>query len=166
MICDHCGYGVTASWSRSGTGRRYAYYHCYHCYRKKCSQSGKGVSKKSTEEQFEQILQSVAPSQEVHELARTMFRDAWEKRSEMASIESNRLKTETRKAEAEIETVLDRLVRTKDERTADALEARVSQLRSKQAVLEEKLAKLSGPDKSFEEMFELSMNFLANPYKI
>ena len=47
-----------------------------------------------------------------------------------------------------------------------ALENRISELQAEKVKVDEAAAKTASPSREFDEMFELSMRFLANPYEI
>lgn len=83
LICDACGYGLTACWSKSGTGTKYPYYLCHH---KGCTERGKSARKEKVEQQFETILGSLVPSIETYETAARMFKEAWEARADYSEI--------------------------------------------------------------------------------
>ena len=163
LICDACGYGLTACWSKSGTGTKYPYYLCHH---KGCTERGKSARKEKVEQQFETILGSLVPSIETYEIAARMFKEAWEARADYSEIEAKRLRTRANQIAKEIETLLDRIVRTQSDVTVGAYEKRITELESERAVLGDTSEKIAVPQRSFDEMFELAMQFLANPYEI
>ncbi|MBO6896747.1 MAG: recombinase family protein [Shimia sp.] len=78
LVCEHCGYSLTSSWSTSGTGKKYPYYHCHH---RGCPERGKSTGREKVEQQVATVLQTLEPSEETFGLAAAMFSDAWEKRS-------------------------------------------------------------------------------------
>ncbi|WP_444666018.1 recombinase family protein [Cereibacter changlensis] len=125
LVCDACGHRLTACWSQSRTGRKYPYYLCYF---RRCPEKGKSTPRDKVEEAFDGLLKSVVPAQSTFDLAERMFRDAWDRRASQAKEEENRLRTKSRQIDREVEQLLDRAVRTKNEATAEAYERRVAEL--------------------------------------
>ena len=163
LICEACGYRLTACWARSHTGQQYPYYLCQH---RGCSEKGKSIKREKLETEFGTILKSLVPAQTMFELAEEMFRTAWDNRSSSVSAETKRLKTKARQIARDIDKLLKSLVQTENSRTASIYEARISELEQERALIEEEVARNGTPDHSFDEMFKLSMQFLANPYII
>ncbi len=163
LTCSECGYSLTSCWSKSGTGKRYPYFLCHH---RGCSQRGKSIARDKLETEFEHVLKGLTPTAQTFELAGLMFRDAWDRYRFNTKEESARHKTRLRQIETEVSSLIDRAARTQHDETARAYEARIAALHSESAVLEEKLANRSIPEGNFDKMFELSMEFLASPWKI
>jgi hypothetical protein len=95
-----------------------------------------------------------------------MFRKAWEARSQSSKSESQRLTTKVRQIGRDVESLLKRLVETQNMSTISAYENRIGELEREKVVIKEEIARLTTPLQSFEEMFELSMQFLSSPYEI
>ena len=163
LACVNCGGGMTSCWSQSHTGRKYPYYLCKH---RGCSERDKSVGRDVVENQFDAILKSLVPNAATLDLAEELFREAWDKRAGIAESEASRLKTRSRQIEGEIETFLDRIVRTQSDVTVGAYEKKISALQSEKAVIDHQTQVVASPKLSFTETFELSMRFLANPYEI
>ncbi len=163
LICETCGHRLTACWAKSRTGKKYPYYLCQY---RGCSEKGKSIPRDKLETQFGNHLKSLVPAQTTFELAERMFRDAWDDRSNSASSETKRLKTKARQIDRDIHNLLKRLVQTGNEKAISAYENRISELEQEKALIEEEAARIATPEHSFDEMFEHSMRFLANPYEI
>ncbi len=163
LTCSECGYSLTSCWSKSGTGRLYPYYLCHH---KGCDQRGKSIARDKLETEFEHVLKGLIPTAKTFELAGQMFRDAWDRCRSNSKDEATRHRTRLRQIESEIGSLVDRAARTQHDETARAYETRIAELRSETAVLEEKLANQDLPEENFDNMFELSMEFLSSPWKI
>ena len=73
--CGHCENPLTGGWSRSKTGRRYAYYNCPKC---------RGVSsrKEALEERFLDLLDRLKPKPEYLEALRESVLEVWHERQE------------------------------------------------------------------------------------
>ncbi len=67
--CGHCDRPLTASWSRGKTGVRYPYYHC----RRGCL----SVSRRTIEERFLALLETLKPKPEYWALLRATVLDVW-----------------------------------------------------------------------------------------
>ena len=163
LICETCGYRLTACWTRSQTGQKHPYYLCQH---RGCSEKGKSIKRGKLEREFEELLQTLVPTHNTFELAGEVFRTAWLERSSSVSKESKRLSSKSRQIERDIDNLVERVVQSKISRVTSTYETRIAELEQEKALIEEEIAKIATPDHSFEEMFELSMRFLANPYEI
>ena len=95
-----------------------------------------------------------------------MFRTAWELRSSSVASETSRLKTKSRQIDREVESLLRKLVQTERASSVSAYENRIAELQREKASIEGEVARIASPEHSFDEMVELSMRFLANPYEI
>lgn len=130
LVCDRCGYSLTACWSQSGTGRKYAYYLCGH---RGCPERGKSTGRDKVEAQFEVLLAGLEPSQQTHQLAVKMFQDAWEMQSANSELAAKTYQTRITQAEAEVDALLDRATRTLNDAVAQAYENRISALQAETA---------------------------------
>lgn len=82
------------------------------------------------------------------------------------SSEAKRLKAKARQIARDVESTIQRLVRTENASVITAYETRVEVLKKEGALIEEELVRIGTPAHSFEEMFELSMKFLSSLYDI
>ena len=161
--CAVCGRKLTSCWSQSGTGRLYPYYLCQY---RSCPEKGKSVPRDKLEGQFEALLQSIEPDAATLEVAEGVFRDAWDRRASWAKQEIGTLKQRIAQIEKESSNVLNRAAQTSSDVVAAAYEAKVTELQSERARIEAEIDHMSFPERSFDEMFELAMRFLASPYKV
>lgn len=81
---------LTACWSKSKTGKKHPYYMCYN---KGCSSRGRSIRRDKLEGHFEATLYAMQPSDNLHELARAMFKDAWNQRMAQGQNALTSLKT-------------------------------------------------------------------------
>ncbi len=163
LICEACERRLTSAWSMSHTGKKYPYYLCQH---RGCSLKGKSIARGKVEDQFDKLLQSVVPDQTTFELAHRMFRDAWDQHASTLQEESKRLRTKSRQIERDIQSYVERAVKTTNEVVAQALENRIAELQAEKVCIDEAAARSAKPAKNFSEMFELAMTFIAKPYEI
>ena len=61
---------------------------------------------------------------------------------------------------------MDRIVETESETTISAYERRVDKLEKEKLLAREKAQHDVGPKHTFDEMFELALSFLSNPWKL
>lgn len=74
--CDDCGKAMMACWSK-GCRRHYAY---YLCDTRGCPSKRKSISRSKIEDGFAEVLKSLQPTRHLFELAKVMFKDAWDMR--------------------------------------------------------------------------------------
>jgi hypothetical protein len=73
---------------------------------------------------------------------------------------------EAEKAEKEIADLISRVMQASSARVITAYETRIEELEKTKAILQEKALKTHAPKHSFDKMLELSLLFLASPYKL
>ena len=95
-----------------------------------------------------------------------MFRTYWDMKVSQAKENAAAIKTEMAQAEAQIERLVNRIVEATNDRAIGALENRIGELEQRKLLLAEREANSALPQPSFNECLELSLQFLANPYKI
>ena len=160
VLCGDCGGPLTSCWSTSKTGKRHPY---YWCHSKGCESRGKSIRRDALEGEFETLLDSIQPERTLVEIARAMFKDAWEqRRSQTAAIRAG-VRKGIDKAEKQIDHLLDRIVEASNSRVITAYEQRIADLEREKLVLAERLESDGQSRRPFEQMFELALGFLANP---
>ena len=70
--CANCGKPLTGSKSRNKLGNYYPYYHCRN---KDCSMKGKGIREKDIHQEFEALLKSITPQNQLIELTRALIEE-------------------------------------------------------------------------------------------
>ncbi len=95
-----------------------------------------------------------------------MFKDAWAAQTNKTIEYAQRFKQDAHKLEQEINQLLGRIIDVSSPRVIKAYETLIDALEKKKLILQEKAEKIDTPRHSFDELFELSMTFLSNPYKI
>ena len=80
VSCGDCSGPLSSSWSK-GRGRSYAY---YLCQAKGCASYGKSIPRDKLEGDIGALIKTLQPSQNLFELVKVMFRDAWTQRSAQA----------------------------------------------------------------------------------
>lgn len=161
--CACCGNPLTANWSRSKTGKRHAYYHCYN---KACEVKGKSIRRGVIDEAFHEVLKRLEPAPVMHRVITAMFKDAWAQRAAQAKDAAAILKAQIAETDRQITKLVDRIVETDNERLVKSYEMKLDALEKQKLLLAEKQVSAVEPHRPFGEMFELAMDFLANPWKI
>ena len=163
VLCGTCDKPLTACWSKSKTGRKHPYYLCFN---RQCEDNRKSIPRDRLEGEFEDILLKMKPSENLFQLAKAMFRDAWDQRLAQAKAEKAAGKKEIARIERQIEQLVDRIVDSGSETAIKAYEARIAKLEKEKLLAAERLETGTEPARSFDEMFELALAFLANPSKL
>lgn len=163
ILCGDCGHPYTACWSKSKTGKRYAYYLCHH---QPCISYRKSIRRDDLEGAFEDLLVSIEPSPTLVKLAGVIFKDLWDQRLAQAGSAAGTLKAQLKKLDDQIESLLDRIVAATTGSVVSAYEKRIAKLESEKLSVSEKLAMTGKPQRPFTEMFELALEFLSNPLNL
>jgi site-specific DNA recombinase len=158
--CDDCERPLTANWSRSKTGERHAYYMCFN---RECGSYRKSIRRADIEGRFERLLGELQPAPSLIRIIKAMFTDAWEMQRMQARQAFDAHKRAFAKADEEISRLLDRIVTATNDSVIAAYEKRIDALEREKLVHAERYAKSGEPQRSFEEMFELAMSFMASP---
>jgi DNA invertase Pin-like site-specific DNA recombinase len=159
VACSKCGNPITAAWSK-GKYNKFAY---YRCRKKGCAEYGKSIPRAKIEGEFRALLETVQPSRNAVRIAVAMFRDYWAGQTQRAAETLQALKGEAAKIETQIGELVDRIVEVTNPRAVAAFEKRIEELERRQLVLRERASKSGATRHSFEQLFELSLRFLANP---
>ena len=158
--CACCDRPMTAAWSRGSKGTRYAY---YWCFTKGCALARKNVRKAALVGDFERLLDSVRPTQELLFAAHAMLKVLWEQREKNAKEQAAHATRELQAIERKTEQLVARLVETDSRAVITAYEAQIQKLQDQKNLLTEKSASVGRPKRSFEESFRTSFAFLSNP---
>jgi site-specific DNA recombinase len=95
-----------------------------------------------------------------------MFQEAWGQRVAQAKAVQAQLKTMLTDLTKQVDQMLERVVAADTPVVIRAYETKIAELESQKLVLTEKLEKQSKPQRTFEELFELALWFLSNPWKL
>ena len=109
---------------------------------------------------------SVHTGPRLFDLARAMFKDAWTQRLAQAADMARAYEREAEKVEKQIRVFLDRIVDAGSQSVISAYEKRIAELERSKLTLAEKRKNAGQRQGTFEELFELAMQFLASPSKI
>ena len=162
VLCGSCGKPLTANWSKGKTAR----YPYYLCRQKDCEAKGKSVRRELVEGEFEELLRALRPTKELFEFGSSLFRDLWEQRAKTMKSHGQSMKAELSQIERKIAQLMDRLVEADSESVIRAYEKRIGDLETDRMVIRERIDKCGTPLATYEETFEHSMTFLANPWNL
>ncbi|MCV6546917.1 MAG: hypothetical protein OIF56_06470, partial [Cohaesibacter sp.] len=118
------------------------------------------------EGEFETLLYDMQPTETLFDMAKLMFKQAWEQMAGQQKQSRSDLKREIGKTDQQIDQLLDRIIETDNGTVIAAYEAKIAKLEKSRLVLQEKQAKIDAPKGRFDEMFERAMQFLANPWRL
>ena len=163
VLCGDCNKPLTACWSKSKTGKKHPY---YLCPTKGCDSYRKSIRRDDLEGEFTDVLQQMRPTASLFDLARRMFKDAWQQRQAQSDALNNNAEQELAKIDKQIEGLLDRIVDASTASVIKAYETRIAKLERDKLAISEQLAKTGAPRRSLDELFELAMSFLKNPSKL
>ncbi|EEB84752.1 resolvase [Roseobacter sp. GAI101] len=163
LVCTSCSGSMTACWSRSSTGKRYPY---YWCMTKGCDLHRKSISGKKIDSAFDSLLQSVQPTKGIIDLTTAMFKDAWSQREDQVKAVRDDIHKQMKDLDKQLDGLLDRIVETSNPTVIAAYEKKIMKLETEKQILLDKLDQKAKPNHTFEQMFELSMAFISNPWNI
>ena len=118
--------------------------------------------KKKVEEPLAKLL----PSRNLFAVASKMFRDLWDHRAHSNQARQTRLEADLSRFESNMARSVDEILAPDNPIASEQIQKRVTALEAKKLLLAGKIEKLGAPARGFDESFELSLSFLANPYNI
>ncbi len=160
VLCNDCGKPLTACWSKSKTGKKHPY---YLCPSKGCPSYRKSIKRDVLEGEFETVLHALKPSKGLFDMAKAMFKNAWDQRLAQTLDRVRILKTDVNKIDKQIEQLMDRIVEAPSSSIVSAYEKRIAKLEKQKLTIEEKTKNGGKPPHAYEELFELALKFLSNP---
>lgn len=162
VTCDDCGKPLTAAFTK-GRSATYGY---YSCDTPGCPSCRKSVRKELMEEQFEELLRAMRPSEGLFNLAFQVFRDLWN--AKVASVEQQAasLRAELSAVGQKIEELAERIVDATSETVIAVYDRKIRELELQRAALTEKTAARERPLRDFGETYRTAFDFLANPLKL
>ncbi len=162
VACGECGRPLTAGWCK-GKYKKYPYYFCQN---RDCSSYGKSLKRDRIEGEFEDILKSLTPTENLFRIARAMFEDAWKQKASQTGQIRKALRTELTQIDKRIEDLVERIVETTSAVAIKAYERKIAQLEDDRLLAAERLQKSVKTKATLGEIIELSYQFLSNPWKL
>lgn len=163
VTCGDCDKPLTSCWSKSGTGKRYAYYLCHN---KPCDSYGKSIKRESIEGDFKALLSAMRPAAPVVRMIGAMVKQAWINQNATLGDMRAELQKQVKSIELQIDGLMDRLVDASSTLTAKAFERKIEALEKERLHAQEKLQNKAKPKATPHQILELALTFLASPCKI
>ncbi|WP_425411842.1 recombinase zinc beta ribbon domain-containing protein [Leisingera aquimarina] len=162
VLCDSCGRPLTGCWSK-GRKKSYPY---YLCQKRGCENKGKSIPKQVMENQFVELLEKLEPSEELLTAAEAMFRDIWEAKRKSVKADQSAYQRQIYQVEKKIDDFIEMIANATNPTAAGLYEKKIEDLLRTKEVLAQKSANLGESQPAFKDVFEPSIRFLGNPYKI
>ena len=162
IVCTECEKPMSACWSK-GVGGKYPYYLCRN---KVCDLYGKSIRAEQIDSAFEELLESMQPSEELFIAASGMITELWDQQAKLAKQEAETIRKEIVAIERKTEQFFDRIVDADSPVLVTAYEKKIRQMEEEKIRLDENITKFGRPLQSFEETFRTAWAFLSNPQKI
>lgn len=162
VSCRSCGDLLTAGWSKGKT-KSYLYYRCWNS---DCDECDMSISGTKMEKRFQELLEAIQPPREAYEMTAAMIKRCWEMLGDDEADRAKSIKKQIKAKDREIETTVQRAVAATIPEVISAYEKNIEKLKLDKLALVEKLETTQDKRGTFENLFELSMQFIANPCKI
>ena len=162
VTCNCCDKPLRSCWSQGKT-KKHPY---YLCQTKKCEMYGKSIRRADIENRFEDLLQNLQPSLTATELLKRMIKDAWTQRVAQSKHWRQAVQKEIQNIDKQIDGFLDRIVESNSPAAITAYERKLTQLEKNKLAASEKLENGLQMKGTIEQVLELSLEFLANPWNI
>lgn len=159
VCCASCANPMTAAWSRGRTAR-YAY---YFCHTKACEQFRKSVRKEKIEGEFDELLDTLRPSEAIMTTLRGLVDQAWETRIKGQADGLAALKADRALIERKLGQIMERLVDADSPALISAYEDQIRKLQAQKVSLEEKLVRAETPEVHVNTGYRTALSFVANP---
>ncbi len=163
ITCGDCNNPMTSCFSKSKTGTKHPY---YMCFTKTCDSYRKSIKRDALEGEFETLLKQMKPSGTLFNYLRIIFKREWELRLASLNDLKKTLRRDILKLDKQIDNLMDKIVDAESNTAITAYERRIARLEKDKLIKAEKLENGTTPQRTFEEMFELALTFLANPWKL
>ena len=162
VSCGCCDHPMTAAWTQ-GRSAKYPYYFCQN---KSCVRGGKSVRKEKLEEEFEKLLKSLVPNNDLFKISHEMLSDLWQHQRETIGDQVKASKEKLEKIDGKSAKLVDKIVEADNQTLVKAYEAKIKKLDENRIALTEKIEKCGRPLASFEKTYRTAMQFLSNPWKL
>ncbi len=162
VLCDNCGVSMSGAFN---TGRKLRYPH-YYCRGKGCKYIWKSIGKEKFESQFEALLSSVKPADDLIDLTRDVLLVEWNNRLEKYSLNRSNIQIELEKIGKEIDDFVERAgkaSRAGEQSLIDIYEGKIKELAVKKTELGKKQKQSNYTDKDFGTASEKVFDTLKKP---
>ncbi|UWR58592.1 recombinase family protein [Phaeobacter inhibens] len=163
VSCSCCNAPLTSCWSKSRNGDKHPY---YFCHKHGCEMYRKSFRRSDVEGAVENTLQKLQPSQSLFDISVAMLKHAWDIRLDQQKSQKVDIDRQIKAHDKQISQTLDKIVSSTSGTVIAAFEKRIEELERERQMLEEKRDQTAKPKRSFKEVFEPTMEFLASPWKL
>ncbi len=162
VLCGDCETPLRSSWAKG----KYKAYPYYLCQTKGCASYGKSIPRDRLEGDFGAVVKSLQPNPSLIELVRLMFHDIWNQRLAQSQEVLRAGKRQLADVEKQIDTLLTRIMSATSDAVVGTYEQKISELEKNKVRLQDQMVNRAPQKGKFDEILELSLQFLANPWKI
>ncbi len=161
--CAKCGTKLTGADSRSKTGRLYPYYKCPN---KQCSAYGKSIRAEDIHKGFIEIMKGVRASQELENLAISIFKDVWEGEMREKDKEIEKNQVYKKQLEETIKQITVRVTNTENDIVLKQYEKQIEMYAKQLEEIETKLKCKFDYTIPYRTSMEEVLGVLSNPYTV
>lgn len=161
--CADCGKKYTGANSKSRTGKRHAY---YKCATKGCASYGKSVKAKEIHEGMEKLLKEMKPCEEVIELAKIIYADAWQEEISNVTKEETSLLRRKNELESEIASLIEKGGKVTSSIVSRQYEKQIETLATELEAIEEETGKEYDFTVPNRTALDQVMKVLQSPYSV
>ncbi len=160
--CADCGSPLTACWAK-GSHAKFPY---YHCVKRGCASHGKSIRRAVIEGEFEELLQSITPTEMLFDIARKMLKKLWDHQEAQGQHRVAALQVELKKIERQVATLLDRVVDASTPSVITAYENRIRLFEEEKLEICERLSLTKRPARDYDTTVRTALAFLASPWNL
>lgn len=118
------------------------------------------------EQAFEQLLETLCPSEDLFQMAVHMLREVWDRKEKNIGQEVLLIKKDYAMNEKKIEQLMDRIIETDSPALVKAYEERLKSLELCKVGLDNQRNKMERPHQGFDQTFRTPLEFFRNPQKL
>ena len=163
VLCDKCGVPMSGAFNTGRKGQRYPH---YYCRGKGCEYIWKSISKEKFEDKFEILLARVKPADDLIELTRDVLLVEWNNRLDKYSLVKSTSQNELIEIKGEIDDLVERVRKTKDQTLIDIYEGKIKELAGRKEEREKNLRQNIYTNKDFGTASEKVFNTLKKPLEM
>ena len=124
---------------------------------------GKSIPHARVEGEFEAMLDQLAPSPQLIEIAAQLFRNLWDQKIASSMAHKKTMKAELSQIERKVESLPDKFVDSNNPIVTRRLEQGIEESERRRLLLEEKITRCGTPATPFESSFRTALDFLEKP---
>nr|WP_237072521.1 zinc ribbon domain-containing protein [Pseudaestuariivita rosea] len=162
VTCHDCGAALRSCWSKGKT-KHHPY---YLCQTKGCPSYGKSIRRDVLEGDVGKLIRRLEPTPKLIALAKLMFRKAWDMRIAQHRHDAKTFAKQIADIDKQIDVLVGRLMDTDNPTVIRAYETKIAAMEQEKINLQDKQAQQPAPHRDFDAVLELSLSFLASPWKL